>query len=86
MCENVRCCKEKGLYGCWECPELIACKKGFYGSPDGSLCKPNAMFIAKYRKEAYVRILKESKLELSKENSAEDNFSLKEEKYIRDQV
>ena len=86
VCENVRCCKEKGLYGCWECPELTACKKGFYGSPDGSLCKPNAMFIAKYGKEAYVRFLKDSKLELSKENNAEENFALMEEKHLRDKA
>lgn len=86
MCENVRCCKEKGLYGCRECPELAGCTKGFCGSPEGSLCKPNAMFIAKYGQEAYVRFLKESKLELSKENGAEENFALMEEKYLIDQV
>ena len=86
MCDNVRCCREKELYGCWECPELNGCKKGFYGSPDGSLCKPNAMFIAKYGWEAYVRFLRECKTELSKENSAEENFAIMEERHLRDQV
>lgn len=78
VCGNARCCKEKGMSGCWECSELTDCKKGFYGSPDGTVCKPNAMFIAKYGRDAYVRFIKEGKANLAKENSVQDNFALME--------
>ncbi len=29
-CPNVTCCEEKGLEGCFRCPDLESCGKGFY--------------------------------------------------------
>ena len=57
QCPNVTCCREKGLDGCWECPELLACAKGFYSlGAEGNAPKSQALFIAKYGKEEFFRV------------------------------
>lgn len=56
-CPNVACCQDKGIDGCYECEELEGCSKGFY-QPDNdgaNACKAQAMFIAKYGKEKFLR-------------------------------
>lgn len=56
-CPNVVCAGEKGLEGCYLCPELEACEKGYFGADDGYTAKGAAMFIARHGKEAYARAL-----------------------------
>lgn len=57
-CPNVKCCEEKMLDGCYECPQLETCTVGFYTPEnDGAAaCKAQAMFIRKYGKEAFFRV------------------------------
>lgn len=57
VCPNVRCAGEKGLDGCYACPELAACKTGYYGVEKEYAAKAAALFIRKYGKEAYSRVL-----------------------------
>ena len=57
-CPNVKCCEEKMLDGCYECPQLDTCTVGFYTPEnDGAAaCKAQALFIRKYGKEAFFRV------------------------------
>ena len=60
VCPNLTCVREKGLEGCWQCPELEACAKGFYGIEDAAavrLAKAGAMFIRKYGKSNFTGML-----------------------------
>ena len=80
-CENEKCCTEKGLDGCYECGELAQCGKGFYGSADGSVCKACAMFVSRYGKAEYDRVItaeagKEDKMKA--EYTAEENLRILE--------
>ncbi len=43
-CPNAVCCEEKGLAGCWDCPLLPGCAKGFYGGGEKD-AKAYALFI-----------------------------------------
>lgn len=57
-CPNVVCCMEKKIDGCYDCPELEDCTKGFY-RPDndgGAAAKAQAMFIRKYGKKAFLKL------------------------------
>lgn len=57
-CPNVVCCQENNLDGCYECPELEICEKGFY-APDNdgaNAAKAQAMFIKKYGKTAFLKV------------------------------
>lgn len=55
-CPNAACCLEKKIDGCYCCPDLEGCTKGFYTSDnDGAAAaKAQAMFIRKYGKEAFL--------------------------------
>lgn len=57
-CPNVKCCEEKKLDGCYECPHLDTCTVGFYTPEnDGAAaCKAQALFIRKYGKEDFFRV------------------------------
>ena len=57
-CPNVKCCEEKMLDGCYECPQLETCTVGFYTPEnDGAAaCKAQALFIRKYGKEDFFRV------------------------------
>lgn len=80
-CKNEKCCTEKGLYGCYDCPELEACRKGFFGVPDGSIPKACSLFIRKYGAEEYSRVLdaaEEKGISMKEEYDAEQNFRLLE--------
>ena len=58
ICPNVRCCKEKGLDGCYECDDLINCKKGFYANGnDANAVKTMALFISRYGKKELAEVL-----------------------------
>ena len=58
ICPNVRCCKEKGLDGCYECDDLINCKKGFYANGnDANAVKTMAFFISRYGKKELAEVL-----------------------------
>jgi len=57
-CPNAVCCTEKNIDGCYECPELEDCTKGFY-TPDNdgaASAKSQAMFIKKYGKKAFLEL------------------------------
>ena len=56
-CPNVRCAAEKSLDGCYACPELLGCTKGYFGAEDGYTAKGAALYIAKHGKEAYAGVL-----------------------------
>ena len=58
ICPNVKCCREKGIDGCYECDELEICEKGFYvPSNDGAnAAKAQAMYIRKYGKKAFLAV------------------------------
>lgn len=58
VCPNVRCAGEKGLDGCWDCPELDGCERGFYGRDQEYAAKAAALFIRKYGKTAYGETLR----------------------------
>lgn len=57
-CPNMVCCSEKNIDGCYECPELENCTKGFYTQKnDGAAAaKAQAMFIRKYGKKAFLEV------------------------------
>ena len=59
LCPNVKCAKEKGYDGCYDCPNLDLCEVGFYEpKSDGSkFSKIEAMFIRKHGTKAYVKAL-----------------------------
>lgn len=69
-CENEKCCTEKGLDGCYDCPDLSGCTKGFFGTENGHYPKADSLFIRKYGKDEYSRILA---IEGNKEATPEDN-------------
>lgn len=58
VCPNTACCKEKGYDGCYDCPDIIACEKGFYVPEcDGaSAAKAQALFIHKYGKKEFLKV------------------------------
>lgn len=58
ICPNAACCNEKNIDGCYECPELEECTKGFYApGNDGAVsAKVQAMFIRKYGKNAFLEV------------------------------
>lgn len=57
-CPNQVCCREKGLDGCYACPELEECGVGFY-APDNdgaAASKAQALFTRRHGKEALLRV------------------------------
>ncbi len=58
QCPNVVCAKEKGLDGCYECGELDACAKGYYGRENEYVAKATALFIREFGKGCYTKTLK----------------------------
>ncbi|MBO2516417.1 MAG: hypothetical protein CW338_03955 [Clostridiales bacterium] len=59
-CPNLLCVREKGIEGCWDCPELDACQKGFYGiddRPAANLAKAGALFIRCFGRSAFSTML-----------------------------
>jgi len=58
LCPNVKCIKEKVMIGCWECNELLTCKKGFYAKKRVSFAKAVALFINKYGESSFLKTIK----------------------------
>ena len=58
ICPNVKCCKEKGYDGCYECENLESCEKGFYiPSNDGAnAAKAQALYIRRHGKKAFLKV------------------------------
>ena len=58
ICPNVRCCKEQGFDGCYECDSLDSCEKGFYvSSNDGAnAAKAQALYIRKHGKKKFLKV------------------------------
>ena len=79
-CENEKCAVEKGFDGCYDCPSLAECRKGFYKEPSGASAKAFALFIRKYGKAAYSRVM-EKPLASGEGKSAEEILSILEEAY-----
>ena len=57
ICPNVKCAKEKGLTGCWECSDILVCKKGFYARKRVSFAKAAALFIKKYGEKSFLKTI-----------------------------
>ena len=55
-CPHVTCAAEKGLDGCYGCPELLSCTKGYYSAEDGYTAKGAALFIRRYGKESLAAV------------------------------
>lgn len=60
-CPNEKCCNEKGYYGCWECPELDGCEKGFFSKTDEFFAKASSIFLRRHGREALVHMLTASR-------------------------
>ena len=58
ICPNVRCCKDQGFDGCYECENLESCEKGFYASSnDGAnAAKAQALYIRKHGKKEFLKV------------------------------
>nr|AHF24820.1 phage head-tail adaptor [uncultured bacterium Contig2] len=58
ICPNVKCCREKGFDGCYECDSLESCEKGFYTpSNDGAnAAKAQALYIRKHGKKEFLKV------------------------------
>ncbi|WP_022778797.1 DUF3795 domain-containing protein [Butyrivibrio sp. AE3009] len=58
ICPNVKCCKEKGIDGCYECSEIETCNKGFFvPSNDGAnAAKAQSLYIRKYGKKEFLKV------------------------------
>ena len=56
VCPNVKCCRERGIDGCYDCDSLEVCEKGFYTpSNDGaSAGKAQALYIRAHGKKAFL--------------------------------
>ena len=88
LCPNLTCSKEKGLDGCYECEEIVNCRKGFYNTNDALAPKSQAIFIKRHGKGKLKEVLDKlheeyefSKIqEILKENL--DNSVAFLEKYI----
>ena len=59
-CPNITCCKNKGITGCYECPELPQCEHGFFSRKDEQVAKATALFIQQYGLLEYDKALKAS--------------------------
>lgn len=55
-CPNVECCKEKELEGCYECSDLVECKKGFFNTEQ--CAKASCIFIKKEGKEVFDKTIR----------------------------
>lgn len=53
VCPNLGCAKERGLDGCFDCPQLESCQKGYFGADDGYTAKAASLMIQKLGKEGY---------------------------------
>lgn len=64
ICPNVKCATEHGFDGCYDCPDLKDCRKGYYvkeyNGEQEYTAKATAMFIHKYGKEEYTRTLQKA--------------------------
>lgn len=56
-CKSYACCKQKGIAGCWECPELSSCDNFMLKKPKiGAF----AAFISEYGEQRLIRCLEEN--------------------------
>ena len=58
ICPNVKCCKEKGIDGCYECDNLESCEKGFYvpSNDDANAAKAQSLYIRKHGKKEFLKV------------------------------
>lgn len=57
VCPNVKCSKDKGLEGCYECDKLENCEFGFYSCKPGN-AHASALFIKKHGKKEFEEAIK----------------------------
>ena len=57
-CPNAKCCREKGIDGCYECDGLESCEKGFYipANDGANSAKAQSLYIRKYGRKAFLAI------------------------------
>ena len=58
ICPQIKCVREKGIAGCWECPEHLSCVMGFMGTDEGRFAKIMSEFISRHGREAYEKALR----------------------------
>lgn len=87
-CPNVTCCKENGYDGCYECPDLLKCEKGFYAAGnDGALdAKAQAIYISKHGKKEYLEMQERlhAKYDFSKTQEILHNDVCENVKFLED--
>lgn len=57
VCPNTSCCMEKHIDGCYECDQIVGCRKGFYGYNDVNAVKAMALFTRKYGKKELLKVM-----------------------------
>ena len=57
VCPQVQCSRERGLDGCYDCPELMDCQQGYYGVENEYVCKATALFIHRHGAKKYTETL-----------------------------
>jgi hypothetical protein len=56
-CEILRCCRDKGYEGCWQCEEINTCEKfGFLEDFHGDYPKRNCRLIGQYEIEEFIEL------------------------------
>lgn len=60
ICPNVSCATEKGISGCYDCPDLQECEKGFFETESGCSTKAKALFIKNNGKDCYANTLRKA--------------------------
>lgn len=56
-CPNVACAQERKLDGCYQCQDLLDCKKGYYGKENEYIAKATALFIGEHGEDCYTKTL-----------------------------
>lgn len=57
VCPQVACAQSKGIEGCYQCPALEPCQKGYYGQAGEYIAKASALFIRRHGKARYTEAL-----------------------------
>ncbi|MCL2783386.1 MAG: DUF3795 domain-containing protein [Propionibacteriaceae bacterium] len=57
VCPNVACAQMHGLDGCYQCENLSACDKGYFGQTGEYVAKATALFIRDHGEAAYTTAL-----------------------------
>ena len=71
VCLNTSCCMEKQFDGCYECDQIVDCRKGFYGYDDVNAVKAMALFARKHGKKELLKTMDRLRKEYEFEKTQE---------------